>query len=493
MRLLERLAAVEWLYAAATQITDMGSYSEFQWVDAVAFDAAVRYEHGWVALCWVGMLRTEKAIAGRLKDLGRDLDNLACDELHPRPGLLCLVVPDLWEAELVRRGRRPAPDGGMDRHMVRQGPFLARRCALDPQPGLGASARVPEKGRVERVGEAGPRVLVFGGGQRESAGDSAAGPAGSQGRHGDRHAANRWVGRALRELAELDRPGDAILWLRRAQDDLKQQPGGRDAAAIVGRVAGYLESPDPPADTARLLLAVAEWPGMSTGMAHAVLGEGPTGRRAQRALLRMADWGLVRRWREGRRMRYRTTEEGFKVLAEMDRTSAGSMWVTLRMDGWETGAISELHEYGLMDIAAGFLAEGCPVANGWRDNEPMGYSGGIVPDWMVWLTKTPFLQGWHYGEFERSARTEGPVTAKLTGFDSRLRVTVWPVLVVSADDDAEKVFHAVGERMGIEILTTTIKRAGDHGVVGGSDCWRLPEYLRGSTVFLSSGEPTVLG
>ena len=493
MRLLERLSAVEWLYAAATQITDMGSYSEFQWVDAVAFDAAVRYEHGWVALCWVGMLRTEKAIAGRLKDLGGDLDNLACDELHPRPGLLCLVVPDLWEAELVRRvaGRLRMEEWiaiwcVKDRSWhgaVHSTPSLGwvHQPAYRRKEGWNAWGKRVRESWFSEEGNGNPREIL----RRVRPALRVA--------MGDRHAANRWVGRALRELAELDRPGDAILWLRRAQDDLKQQPGGRDAAAIVGRVAGYLESPDPPADTARLLLAVAEWPGMSTGMAHAVLGEGPTGRRAQRALLRMADWGLVRRWREGRRMRYRTTEEGFKVLAEMDRTSAGSMWVTLRMDGWETGAISELHEYGLMDIAAGFLAEGCPVANGWRDNEPMGYSGGIVPDWMVWLTKTPFLQGWHYGEFERSARTEGPVTAKLTGFDSRLRVTVWPVLVVSADDDAEKVFHAVGERMGIEILTTTIKRAGDHGVVGGSDCWRLPEYLRGSTVFLSSGEPTVLG
>ena len=295
---------------------------------------------------------------------------------------------------------------------------------------------------------------------------------------GNRHAADRWVNRARRELRALERPGDRIPWLRRAQSDLKAEGWDR-AAAIVGRVAGFLEDSGPPADTARLLLGITEWSGMSTTFAQVVLGEGPTGRRAQRTLLRMLDWGMVGRWRDDKVMRYLVTREAFRVLAVMDRTNADAAWSTLRMDDWTSGRVSEPHQYGVMDVAAQFLAAGCPVAAGWRENLPMGYSGGIVPDWMVLLSTTPFLPGWHYGEYERSARDPNPVTKKLTGFDSHLRVNGWPVLVVSASDPAETVFHDVGARMGLQMLTTTIDRASTPGVVG-AGCWRLPEYLGGS-------------
>ena len=46
-RLLERLTSVEWLYPAAAAIQDLGELQDFQWVDGVSFDAAVRYEQGW--------------------------------------------------------------------------------------------------------------------------------------------------------------------------------------------------------------------------------------------------------------------------------------------------------------------------------------------------------------------------------------------------------------------------------------------------------------
>ena len=42
-RLLERMTALEWLYPAAAAINRLGRLTDFQWVDAVAFDAAVQY------------------------------------------------------------------------------------------------------------------------------------------------------------------------------------------------------------------------------------------------------------------------------------------------------------------------------------------------------------------------------------------------------------------------------------------------------------------
>ena len=494
MRLLERLPAVEWLYQAAAHITNLGACQEFQWLDAVAFDAAVRYEDGWVALFWVGLLRSEKLIADRFKDLGRDLDNLACVDTHPRPGLLCCVVIDQWEAELVRRvacrlmldewvGIWCIKDGSWhgaaspthNRGWVRQ-PAYQRKDTWDAWRNRVRQSWFCEEGNSD------PREIL----RRVR-------PALREAM-GNRHAADRWVTRARRELREVKDAGAgaAISWLWKAQNDLKENGGFTDAAAIIGRVAGYLRDHGPPADTARALLGVTEWPGMSTSMAQGVLGEGPTGRRAQRALVRMADWGILQRWREGKRMRYRTTWAAFKVLAAMDRTNPESLWKAIQMNRWEAGGRFEVHEYGVMDVAAQFLAVGCPVAAGWRDNEPMGYSGGIVPDWMVLLSTTPFLPGWHYGEYERSARDPNPVTRKLRGFDSLLRVNGWPVLVVSASDQAEEVFHRVGGGMGLQMLTTTIDRARKHGVAGVAGCWRLPEYLGGS-FFLDPGEQPALG
>ena len=492
MRQLERLPGVEWFYPAAAQITGMGGFRAFQWVDGRSFDAAVRYEDGWVALFWVRLLRSEKGIGDRLKALGRDLEELASGHPQPRPGLLCFVVPDLWECELVRRvaGRlgmeewvaiwcvrdgswhgaaRPTPSWGW----VRQ-PVYRRTDSWDAwqkrvrESWFSAEGNSDPRELLRRVRPA-LRVVM-----------------------GDKHAADRWVNRARRELRGLQGPGDCIPWLRRAQTDLKAEGMAR-AADIVGRVAGFLEDPGPPADTARLLLGITEWSGMSTTFAQVLLGEGPTGRRAQRTLLRMLDWGMVRRWRDDKVMRYQVTREAFQVLAVMDRTSADAAWSTLRMDDWTSGRVSESHQYGVMDVAAGFLAAGCPVAAGWRENLPMGYSGGIVPDWMVLLSTTPFLPGWYYGEYERSAQDTDPVTKKLTGFDSPFRVNSWPVLVISAGDDAETVFHRVGGGMGLQMLTTTIDRARTPGIAGGAGCWKLPEYVKNSTFFLAPGEPPVLG
>ena len=105
-RLLERLTSVEWLYPAAAAIQDLGKLQDFQWMDSVSFDAAVRYEHGWAALFWSGLLRSERVFRERLEQLGDDLLTLAAGEDRPRPGLLCVVASDRWQVELAPRVAR---------------------------------------------------------------------------------------------------------------------------------------------------------------------------------------------------------------------------------------------------------------------------------------------------------------------------------------------------------------------------------------------------
>ena len=100
-RLLERLPSVEHLYPAAAGVTDLGAFRDWQWVDAVSFDAAVRYEQGWAVFFWVGPLRVESRFAERLVDLGEDLEDLAVGNARPRPSLLCCVVYDRFQVEMV--------------------------------------------------------------------------------------------------------------------------------------------------------------------------------------------------------------------------------------------------------------------------------------------------------------------------------------------------------------------------------------------------------
>ena len=52
-----------------------------------------------------------------------------------------------------------------------------------------------------------------------------------------------------------------------------------------------------------------------------------------------------------------------------------------------------------------FMEAGCEVEPGCRSWEHLGAGeGGIAPDGMVYLTFGPFVSGWHYIEFEKSAK-----------------------------------------------------------------------------------------
>ena len=491
-RLLRRIPAVQWLYPAAAGITDLGRFVSFQWVDGVSFDAAVRDEDGWAALSWTGSLRCEKDIANDLRTFGNHLEMLASEDPRPRPSRLCFVVPDPWQAELVLRvaGRYRLEDWvtvwcisdntwhGTSRSLSSRGwvyqPVYNRRARSSTWP------RQVEECLWSEDSNRNPAVLLR---RVRPALDSALqGSCTAQG----------LVKRVTPALRRADGPGEAAGLLREVRDALALDGTAPEAAAIVGRLAGYLESPDSAADTVRLLRAVAEWPGMPTSMARAVLGEEPGGRRAQNRLLRLSDWGLVFRWRHRRDMRYRLTDKALRQLARFDGSNDDLVWTRIQMKRWEAGGNFETHEYGVLNVMSKFLAAGCPVAAGWRDNEPMGFSGGIVPDAMVRLSRTPFLPGWHYFEYERSASRLSGITDKLTGFDSPLRVNGWPVLVACLNKRAEQIFHDVGEQMNILMLTTTLDRLKKHGPVGNPDCWRMPEYLRWRG-FLPSGQPPIIG
>ena len=90
---------------------------------------------------------------------------------------------------------------------------------------------------------------------------------------------------------------------------------------------------------------------------------------------------------------------------------------------------------------------------------------------MIYLRYGPHGPGWHYLEYERSARSPSAAARKLGGFDSPLRSNDWPVLVVCRTDLAERNFQQRGLETGIRMLTTTIPRLRRHGAVGNAACW----------------------
>ena len=472
-RLLERMTALEWLYPAAAAINRLGRLTDFQWVDAVAFDAAVQYERGWVVLLWVGLLRSEAGISERCQQLGQDLEALATGHPHPRPGNICCVAPDRWTVELVLRVA------------YRQGiqDWVSVWCIAD-NSWHGARSFLPSQGWVYQPVY--QRDTTLGAWERRVRSSQW-----SWEGNRDVPALLRRVRPAIAEALGGRQEADRLL--RRARRAIRTGPSSQEQADLLGdfaaslpdveearilaRVAASARSPGVSADAARLLLEVAQWPGIPTTMARAVLGEGPTGRRAQNWLVRLADRGLVRRWTHGRDQRYRLTWEGMLLLAGLDRVNQDRVWDRIQMDRWDTPGGFRAHEYGILKVVGQFIAAGCPVAAGWREWEVMGYGGEIDPDALVYLQHGPHGPGWHYLEYERSANSPGRVRDKLTGYDAPERVNGWPVLVVCDTDKIEEVFHQVGAEMKIPMLTTTTERFNDHGPVGNRECWRLVNGL----------------
>ena len=104
-------------------------------------DAAVNYDHGWVALFWSGLWQTERTIMARLERLGQDMED--CGFLNepawPGPSSLCGLRP--LAAELVYRAFRRY--GLLGRASWRFGAAPTGPGALSvllAQPGLGPPA-----------------------------------------------------------------------------------------------------------------------------------------------------------------------------------------------------------------------------------------------------------------------------------------------------------------------------------------------------------------
>ena len=222
----------------------------------------------------------------------------------------------------------------------------------------------------------------------------------------------------------------------------------------------------------RLLDSIAEWPAMTSKFGKALFQESGSSRWVQRLFTGLHKAGLVAREEMAHgSYRYSVCKKGFNFLALRDRVS-NSRWPA-GVRPLPVGHRLQAHEGGVMNLMGQFAADGIPGAAGWRCWEHMGGSGGIAPDGLVYVEQSPYGPGWHYLEYERSARGWNRVERKLRGYSSSLRINDWPVLMVVWDRDAELVFQQVGAEAGVPMLTSTVERVGRCKVVGDSSCWSM--------------------
>ena len=101
--LLSRLPLVQAFYSLIASVRGLGSFQGYQWISGLGLDANVWFEGGWLALLWSGPLEKESVLQERVGKLWRDFRVLAATDELPWPAMVCFVVADEWQAELVGR------------------------------------------------------------------------------------------------------------------------------------------------------------------------------------------------------------------------------------------------------------------------------------------------------------------------------------------------------------------------------------------------------
>ena len=232
--------------------------------------------------------------------------------------------------------------------------------------------------------------------------------------------------------------------------------------------------------SARVLDAVIQWPGAHLRFLKAVLHEGRSENRVRMSCARLVSAGLIMQDGQGQSGRYFATDKGLNLRVRQDRIHHLQAKSRTGLSQWQEASPTKLkrtaskaHEDGLRAVLGPFAAKGCPVANGTRYGEHLGSDGGIDPDAMLYLTNSPHGEGWAYVEYERSARRRSRVSGKLRGYGSTRRRDNYPVILICWDDEAERVFQEEGRRLGIQLLTTTLRRLKDHSPVETSQCWSM--------------------
>ena len=195
-------------------------------------------------------------------------------------------------------------------------------------------------------------------------------------------------------------------------------------------------------------------------------------KRLQWTLKKLRSLGWIEMRLHKGKGRYSVTPRGYHQAARRDGVSNVGWHTRAHVPVFDGRPQRQDHEDGVLLWLLAALEAGYKAEPGWRSWENMGEGiGGIAPDGIVFLTRGPFGPGWHYMEYERSARGKRRAGRKLNGYISRHRQDDFPVLFVLWNENAERNFWVVGQPHGLRMLTTTITRLREFGAVGVEGCW----------------------
>ena len=152
--LLKRITLTESVYliiAAALAAEPERKLRDFQWRFDPAVDAAVRFNDGWMAFKWSGIWRNQTLLTDQMESLHHNLRAWRPGGNRPFPGRICFVVPDAWQAELVRRV--VTSFGPSDLYLIHQADSqqtegnydLSRSRSRPPPPDLERWSRRPDR------------------------------------------------------------------------------------------------------------------------------------------------------------------------------------------------------------------------------------------------------------------------------------------------------------------------------------------------------------
>ena len=125
------------------------------------------------------------------------------------------------------------------------------------------------------------------------------------------------------------------------------------------------------------------------------------------------------------------------------------------------------HDDIVYDLLAAFGKEGCPFAPGWQARTALANGQGLDPDGKVLLV-SPWGLGWWNLENELSDNSYGALKPRVAKYWSEHRRDADGALFVLPDDRAERNLHLAASELEPRpmVLTTTLRRLKDHGVLG---------------------------
>ena len=103
LRLVNNPTLVAWTYYLLPLLLDEmpgRELKDFMWVHVDSFEAAARFNDGWVAFAWSGYWQNRAKVRGRFAGLA---DSLRLGESEERswPSKICVLAPDVWQSRMV--------------------------------------------------------------------------------------------------------------------------------------------------------------------------------------------------------------------------------------------------------------------------------------------------------------------------------------------------------------------------------------------------------